>query len=547
MVVLVCRNKMSKLKIALLTDSNQLQAWQWDCLADLINQNKSEIVLEIRNQNPGVSPKSSHYFYRLYRALDRRFFGRKPDAFIPKAIESLPIPPIPVLPVSPIRSKYRDEFSTADIEKIKSHNPDLILRFGFRILTGEILSLARLGVWSYHHGDPSVYRGGPPAFWEVMKNLPLTGTVLMRLSEKLDEGAVLYRSQSQTDPLSVQRNANRIFRKSSFFVARVINQLESLSEDQWACEIQEQSPTSVAPLWKPPGNLEMLNLLSRLLLRNFLRKKNERKHPAHWKIGFTAFTSMADLVQNGFTAPINVLPESNGNSYFADPFPFSHLDKEFLLVEEFDNLKQKGSISLLDVATGQSKKIIEEAYHLSYPFLFESKGNHYLIPESGDEGKLWIYKASQFPEQWIKAEVFHPRGGYDPSLFFYEGIYWLFVTEKAHPDCSPFEELSLYWKGNLDDEDWTPHPQNPIVSDVSCARSAGKVFEENGRLYRPAQDSGLRYGYQIKIQEILILSKTQYLERTIYTIGPELIPGALGVHTFNRLGSKVYLDFYFRQ
>jgi methionyl-tRNA formyltransferase len=45
----------------------------------------------------------------------------------------------------------------------------VLLRFGFNILSGEILTVARYGVWSYHHGDNDYYRGGPPHFWELVE------------------------------------------------------------------------------------------------------------------------------------------------------------------------------------------------------------------------------------------------------------------------------------------------------------------------------------------------------------------------------------------
>jgi len=42
------------------------------------------------------------------------------------------------------------------------------------------------GVWSWHHGDEDKYRGGPPAFWEIVNADPVTGALLQRLTERLD-------------------------------------------------------------------------------------------------------------------------------------------------------------------------------------------------------------------------------------------------------------------------------------------------------------------------------------------------------------------------
>jgi hypothetical protein len=49
------------------------------------------------------------------------------------------------------------------------------------------------------------------------------------------------------------------------------------------------------------------------------------------------------------------------------------------------------------------------------------------------------------------------------------------------------DELHFYF-ASLDCE-WTAHPMNPVVSDVRCARPAGRTFEHDGVLVSPGQDS----------------------------------------------------------
>ena len=48
------------------------------------------------------------------------------------------------------------------------------------------------GVWSYHHGDNRVNRGGPAGFWEVFEQWDVTGSILQVLSEELDAGKTLF-------------------------------------------------------------------------------------------------------------------------------------------------------------------------------------------------------------------------------------------------------------------------------------------------------------------------------------------------------------------
>ena len=124
---------------------------------------------------------------------------------------------------------------------------------------------------------------------------------------------------------------------------------------------------------------------------------------------------------------------------------------------------------------------------------------------------------------------------------FKGGIYWLFVNQKTHQACSPFDELHLYWTEDLNNPTWIPHKQNPIVSDVRKSRPAGDIIEENGKWYRPAQDSGLRYGHQVHLQEITVWTQEEYVERTVQTISPIR---ALGIHTLNKSKNGYWVDFY---
>lgn len=50
-----------------------------------------------------------------------------------------------------------------------------------------------------------------------------------------------------------------------------------------------------------------------------------------------------------------------------------------------------------------------------------------------------------------------------------------------------YHERFLFFADSLTGE-WTPHPTNSVVSDVRRSIPAGKLFEQEGKLMRPAQD-----------------------------------------------------------
>ena len=59
---------------------------------------------------------------------------------------------------------------------------------------------------------------------------------------------------------------------------------------------------------------------------------------------------------------------------------------------------------------------------------------------------------------------------------------------------------------------WTPHPGNPIKSDVRSSRPAGRMIRWEGGLYRPTQDCSRRYGHAVAVQKVLELTPHTYRE-----------------------------------
>lgn len=539
----------SKLKIGVLLDGVLIQAWQAECLRQIMHSGIAEIAVLIFNKSPKTSGTQSPYFYRLYRKLDRLIFKTKADAFESCFIETIFDSSIAKISVQPIQEKYTDTFPEATLEDIQDFDLDILLRFGFRILKGPILQVAKLGVWSFHHGDPKAYRGGPPAFWEVMHGQSISSVVLMRINENLDQGQILYQSFTQTDPVSVQRNANKLFWLSSFFVERTLLKLHQIGRESWEKDIANQAEVPKAALLRPPKAWEMVSLIFKLISRTIKRKVRELRFQAHWKIGKHTCTSEKKDLKLSSEEVLNIEHPDPSAFYWADPFPLVVEGKEYVLVEEFDKNAQKGRIACLEWIQErlEYKSKMDEPWHLSYPFVWQEDGDLLVIPEAAESGKIYAYRALDFPKAWIRDRVIFDGEAYDPTLLKKDGRYWLFINQKAHPACSSFDELYLYYSDKLEPYSWVSHPQNPIVSDVRKSRPAGRIFEKDGKLFRPAQDSGLRYGHRIHIQEILLINTDNYQERTLRTIEPKTNSQVLGIHTYNESPQGIYLDMYFRR
>ncbi|GHB23759.1 glucosamine inositolphosphorylceramide transferase family protein [Mongoliitalea lutea] len=530
---------MAMYRIGIMVDQLHLQAWQLNCVQELQLSGLARIEVIILNQHPLSSKKSSNFLYKLYRKVDRFLFKPAQDAFKKQFIYSLLEKTTPVIPVQPIQSKYRDAFSSENLNEIASFHLDIILRFGFRILSGPILALPRLGIWSFHHGNPRYYRGGPPAFWEVMEKQASTGVVLMRLSEALDQGEILYESLTQTDPLSVERNAQKLFWVSSFFPVRV---LKRFALDPLV--VPASSPIAPpAPLKRNPSNWQMLALLTKHLWNTIDRKFDEWKLPAHWEVG-SANVEIIQISGNTVIPPKSFLKNPFPNTYLADPFPVKEGKTTWIFAECYDKKSAKGSIVVLD-GNGLGHRVLEESWHVSYPFIFSVNDTFFMVPESSQVGKLYLYEAIKFPFHWERKSILLAIEGYDPTIYKNEKGFWLFVNQKSHELSSPFDELHLYFSPTLTQAHWEPSPLNPIVSDVRKARPAGNIFNWGDQLIRPAQDSELRYGHRIRLMEITNLSLTHYQEQEIGRV--EADAPALGIHTLNFQEETAWVDFYFRK
>lgn len=534
------------MRIGLLLDSYQIPAWAFEMLKVIKLKKLGEITVLIVNQTPKGSGKKSGIVYRAYSALDRKLFKVKKNAFTRIDIRTLSEFNPRVIQVFPIQKKYSDFFSEEVIDDVKKEKPDLLIRLGFRILKGDILKIPALGIWSYHHGDNLVNKGGPPCFWEVLKGWEKTGSILQILSEKLDDGKVIYRSWSKSDPLSVHRNANKVYWKSLYFIPRNLERINQVGVDQWKVESKKWGANSTDnSTLKPPKNLEMIRLGFSHLTRTIKRKVNESLNKEVWQIwlGSNDGNSIENLKS------LNVLPNPKG-SYLADPFLIEELGETYLFVEQYDYSKRKGVISFARLSNGKVSEFrtaLEEDFHLSYPFMFRVGEEWFMLVESSSSKSLRLYKAKEFPGKWELAKKwFEGYEMYDPTIIRKDGLFWLFVNVKPHPGASSFDELSLFYSEDLLNGDWIPHPLNPIVSDVRSSRPAGNLFIKSGKWFRPAQDSAKHYGHQIRIQEIEEWDKEIYKEKTQEIISADWAQTLMGTHTINFSKNWMVLDSFKR-
>jgi len=193
-----------------------------------------------------------------------------------------------------------------------------------------------------------------------------------------------------------------------------------------------------------------------------------------------------------------------------------------------------------DGATGTPYPAITEPHHLSYPFVFRWQDSDYMLVESASEQCLKLYRAVDFPTGWqFDRFLFEDIRAYDATVFEYGSKWYLFanVSEAGGSSC---DELFLF-VADSPLGPWAPHPRNPILSDVRCSRPAGRIFWDDGKLFRPSQDCSRTYGSRIRVQQITALTPTEYEETFAYAIEPPG-NGTSGCHTLSATDELTIVD-----
>jgi hypothetical protein len=82
-----------------------------------------------------------------------------------------------------------------------------------------------------------------------------------------------------------------------------------------------------------------------------------------------------------------------------------------------------------------------------------------------------------------------------------------------------------------------------VKSDSRSSRPAGRIVQQGGRLFRPAQDCDRAYGAGIVWFEITELTATRFSERRMTAWDGQAELSMDGLHSFDQLGPLQAIDF----
>ena len=192
-------------------------------------------------------------------------------------------------------------------------------------------------------------------------------------------------------------------------------------------EFEEPAYAAVPP-GPPPGNAATGQYLLQQMQRSLsLRLKNSR---LHWE-WFAAHRPSTGDPWNPTAAPYSDIAAPPGHSY-GDPFVIRWRDRSVVFLE--DILMDTGRARLIALELTDEGRcsepvvILDKPYHLSYPCVFASGNDMFLIPESSEDRSVQLYRATRFPYEWQLEKLLQQDVALVDTTPYYDNGVWYFFT-----------------------------------------------------------------------------------------------------------------------
>lgn len=198
--------------------------------------------------------------------------------------------------------------------------------------------------------------------------------------------------------------------------------------------------------------------------------------------------------------------------FTADPFMVNEKGIWYMFFEVLNARNNQGDIGLAVSNDGfnwsYKQIVLDEPYHLSYPYVFKWKDDYYMIPESCKAYSVKLYKATSFPTKWTFVKNLFSGNYFDSSIFYYNERWWIFTSDRN-------DILHLFCAEDLMGP-WIEHPKSPVIfRDGNIARSGGRVLILKNKIFRFTQDCEPTYGNQVRAFEITELTLENYSEKEV--------------------------------
>ena len=515
---------MSKIRVGVLLPGESVPLWVRRMLEKTQALPQVEIIAVLLLPRTLVSsPLFDRYF-----DLDQRFFHPGSSPW-----QAASLPDLPILRGSMVEH----------LVQLGSLRLDVLINLALAEPSEDLLSLSRFGVWTLRDGRTRVLADSQPGWRELLDDQPLTVCEL-EAARAGSSAQIIASAILATDRQSVSRNQLRLLWRASSLIPRALIEFSLRGERDFFADTPPALPGRGSFL---PGLVQIGRLGIKQAVRKMTDMLRKRFTVDQWMLMSAHLAVGSPLDWDQFT-PIRPPRDRS----WADPFIVEHDGRTYVFLEEYPLSTKRGTIVCLTLDTGGKviahTPVLERPYHLSYPFVFERWGDWYMIPETAGNGAVELYRCTHFPDEWVfERALLQGIHAVDATLFDDSGRWWMFANVVEERGSSAWDSLHLFYTDDPLSPDWTPHPLNPVVSDVRSARPAGRIFLHEEKLYRPSQVSVPRYGYALCMNRIDRLTATEYAETPVETLIPPRGRNILATHTFNTLGNMTLIDVQSRR
>ena len=266
------------------------------------------------------------------------------------------------------------------------------------------------------------------------------------------------------------------------------------------------------------------------------------------------------------------LPALDGGAYtplpgregwwFADPLLYRRGGRRWLFAEAMDLSTGKGRIEVCELHEDGTidgwQPALEEDFHLSFPTVFDWNGEIWMLPETGSDHSLRLYRCRAFPTGWELVQRFATDEELcDAILLDRRAEALTILCSETKPDNQLYVRYRRYTLRHAVQESAALPPQGPfeLVPDEAynlqhrdfdlVSRNAGPLFVLGEQIIHPTQvSSTVDYGLYLQFlarrgsSEIPLCAATPQ-NVTITGIAPADL---IGVHTYCRDDRLEILD-----
>lgn len=527
------------LKIALIVEDIYLPAWQFEMLRRISTQAYAQIKLVLLTDKPKgwpLNPVKLSFFKKL-RRLESRLLETTYPADQLVNISSLLDNGFVKLNSKIAKNQYFEK------------EINLVINLSANAkLPSYLTDSTNYGVWHYFynsHLERSVAWAGLQEF-NLKKNGIVSGVIVN--SAYFENSRYLWISYTSRQCLLSKTHDNLLWKMAEFMPALCaqVYQFErgkKFIQERYLKTLVDKVIylDSTCPCWLITENF--LVLLVGFLYTHLQRLFHKLALDKQWVL----LKSEKNPVKCFNQIEYSQLLYKATQGFVADPCVVEEGGEQYVFFEEYIEATQRGRIvcaKLQDLeAACLPSVVLEEDYHLSYPFVFKSEGVWYLVPESAEKRTVDLYRCTQFPQKWeFVKSLLTDVDAYDATFYQHLGRWWMFVNLRPHASTSPNELLYLFSAEDLLADHWQAHPENPIIHHADKARSAGALFKIDGVIYRPSQNCAGSYGRGLNLNAIIEWNERTYKEKTIAQCIPKGKSSLKGMHSLSYLDNTIISD-----